>query len=64
MSEQDKNYGAMAMGLQLVGFIGAGVILGQIIEYFVGPGKGIITLICIVLAFVAFVSRLLRILKK
>lgn len=60
----EKNYGAIAIGMQLVGFVLAGVVLGQGLEYVLGWGKGLLTLICIVLAFVAFVARLLKVLKK
>ncbi len=60
----EKQYGAIAMGLQLVGFIAAGAIMGQVLESFLPKGKGIITLVCIVLAFIGFVTRLLKALKK
>lgn len=64
MKQEDKNYGALAMGLQIVVYIAAGVVLGQILDRFLGNEKGLYTLLCIVLAFVAFVISLLTNLKK
>ena len=64
MKQEDKNYGALAMGLQLVGYIAAAVILGQILDRYVGNGSGMYTLICIVVGFVGFVVNLLQSLRK
>jgi F0F1-type ATP synthase assembly protein I len=60
--EKDKS--ALAVGLQLIAFIATGVVIGQFIEHSVPRGKGLITLLCIILAFVAFVVQLLKAVKK
>jgi len=64
MSDEKKEYGAIAWGLQLVGFILAGVVLGQVLDHYTKNEKGIFTLICIVLSFIIFIAQLLRNLKK
>jgi len=63
IKNNEKLARAMAIGAELTGFIFGSIILGQVIDRWLGT-KGIATFICLMAGFVAFTVKLLRAQKK